>query len=134
MESVKVRIEGDADAGFKFAAVAPALPKKAALYISTKKSLWLMDYERALGVIDDYAEQCMSAMMGKTDFIIIYPAESAVKVDGQNLIMGECLIMKSDNGVQCMTRDELEVAFTEYVSRITSVCAGQYELPAYQVD
>ena len=134
MESVKVRIEGDADVGFKFAAVAPALPKKAALYISTKKSLWLMDYEGALGVIDDYAEQCMSAMMGKTDYIIIYPAESAVKVDGQNLIMGECLIMKSENGVQCMTRDELEGAFTEYVSRVTRVCAGQYELSAYQVD
>lgn len=134
MENVKVRIEGDADAGFKFAAVAPALPKKAALYISTKKSLWLMDYERALGVIDDYAEQCMSAMMGKTDYIIIYPAESAVKVDGQNLIMGECLIMKSENGISCMTPQELETAFTEYVSRLTSVCAGQYELPAYQVD
>ena len=31
MESVKVRIDGDADAGFKFTAVAPAIPKKVAL-------------------------------------------------------------------------------------------------------
>ena len=48
MESVKVRIDGDADYGFKFTAVIPTIPKKVALYISTKKSLWLMDYDRAL--------------------------------------------------------------------------------------
>lgn len=63
MESVKVRIDGDADYGFKFTAVIPTIPKKVALYISTKKSLWLMDYDRALGVIEDYGENCLSAMM-----------------------------------------------------------------------
>ena len=134
MVSVKVRIDGDADAGFKFTAVAPAIPKKVALYISTKKSLWLMDYERALGVIEDYAEHCMSAMMGNTDYMVIYPVGSAVKIDGNNFILGECMIMKSGNGVQCMTQKELEEAFVEFVSRTTSVYAGQYELPAYQVD
>ena len=134
MESVRVKIEGDADEGFKFVAVVPEVPQKVALYNSTKKKLWLMDYERALEVIDDYAERCMSAMMGKTNYIIIYPSDSAVKIDGQKYIMGEFLIMKSDVGVQCMTQGELKEAFTELASRMTSVYAGQYELPAYQVD
>ena len=135
MESVKVRIDGDADYGFKFTAVAPAIPKKVALYISTKKSFWFMDIERALGVIEDYAENCMSAMIGNTDYMIIYPVGSAVKIDGYNLVMGECLIMKAGKeGVQCMNQKELEEAFVEFVSRTTSVYAGQYELPAYQVD
>ena len=134
MESIKIRVSGDENYGYIIEAVAPVLVEKTALYIGPEKSMWLLDYERALAIIDDYAEQCMSAMIGKSDYIIIYPAESAVNIDGDNFIMGECLIMKSENGVQCMTRDELEAAFTEYVSRITSVCAGQYELPAYQVD
>ena len=135
MGSVKVRVEGDADYGCKFAAVAPAIPKKVALYISTKKSLWLMDYERALSVIEDYGENCMSAMLGHTDYLVIYPVASAVRIDGNNLVMGECMIMKSGNaGVECLTQKELEEAFVEFFSRTTSVYAGQYELPAYQVD
>ena len=134
MESVRVKIDGDADYGFKFSAVTPAIPKKVALYISTKKSLWLMDYERALGVIDDFADDCMSAMIGKSDYMVIYPASSAVRIDDCNFVLGECLIMKSGNGVQCMTQKELEEAFVEFISRTTNVYAGQYELPAYQVD
>ena len=69
-----------------------------------------------------------------TDYMVIYPVDSAVKIDGSNFILGECLIMKSGNGVQCMTQKELEEAFVEFISRTTSVYAGQYELPAYQVD
>lgn len=135
MESVKVRIDGDADYGFKFTAVIPTIPKKVALYISTKKSLWLMDYDRALGVVEDYGENCLSAMIGHTDYMIIYPVGSAASIDGCNLVMGECLIMKAANdGVQCMNQKELEEAFIEFVSRTTNVYAGQYELPAYQVD
>lgn len=134
MESVKVRIEGDADTDYVFATVTPAKPEKAALYIGPEKSMWLLDYERALSVIDDYAAQCMSAMMGKSDYIIIYPAESAVKIDGEDYIMGECLIMKSDNGVKCMTQKETADAFIEYASRMKTVYAGQYGLPAYQVN
>ena len=113
----------------------PTIPKKVALYISTKKSLWLMDYDRALGVVEDYGENCLSAMIGHTDYMIIYPVGSAASIDGCNLVMGECLIMKAANdGVQCMNQKELEEAFIEFVSRTTNVYAGQYELPAYQVD
>lgn len=134
MESIKIRISEDEDYGFIIEAVAPVLVEKTALYIGPEKSMWLLDYERALAVIDDYAEECMSAMIGKSDYIIIYPAESAVNVDGDNFIMGECLIMKSDHGVKCMTQRETVEAFVEYASRTKTVYAGQYGLPAYQVD
>ncbi len=134
MESIKVRISGDEDYGFIIEAVTPVLVEKTALYIGPEKSMWLLDYERAIALIDDYAEECMSAMIGKTDYIIIYPAESAVNIDGDNFIMGECLIMKSDSGVKCMTKRETVEAFVEYASRMKTVYAGQYGLPAYQVD
>lgn len=134
MESIKIRVSGDENYGYIIEAVAPVLVEKTALYIGPEKSMWLLDYERALAIIDDYAEQCMSAMIGKSDYIIIYPAESAVEIDGEDYLMGECLIMKAENGVKCMTEEERERAFDEYASRMRVVYAGQYGLPAYQVN
>lgn len=42
--------------------------------------------------------------------------------------------MKSDRGVKCMTQKETAEALVEYASRMKTVYAGQYGLPAYQVD
>lgn len=135
MGSVKVKIIRDADCGVKFATIAPAIPKKVALYMNVKQSLWLMDEEKALEVIKKYGDDCMAEMIGRTDYMIIFPSESAVNIDGNNFVMGECLIMKAGNkSVECMSLNEMEEAFVEFVSRTISVYAGQYELPAYQVD
>lgn len=134
MKSVKIRIEGDPECGYVLVAGAPLQIDKAALYISPEKSMWLLDYERALSIIEDYGHQCMSVMIGKSDYLLIYPSESAVKIDGDDFVMGECLLMKSDRGVRCMTLTETVEAFVEYSSRTKTVYAGQYKLPAYQVD
>ena len=135
MGSVKVKIIKDADCGVKFTTIAPAIPKKAALYMNAKQSLWLMDEEKALEVIKNYGDDCMAEMIGRTDYMIIFPSESAVNIDGNNFVMGECLIMKAGNkSVECMSLNEMEEAFVEFISRTISVYAGQYELPAYQVD
>ena len=135
MGSVKVKIIKDVDCGVKFTTIAPAIPKKAALYMNAKQSLWLMDEEKALEVIKNYGDDCMAEMIGRTDYMIIFPSESAVNIDGNNFVMGECLIMKAGNkSVECMSLNEMEEAFVEFISRTISVYAGQYELPAYQVD
>lgn len=134
MERVKVRIAGDADSGYVFVSMVPAKAKRTAIYIGPEKSIWLLDQEKALEGIREYGEQCMSSLMGKSDYIIIYPAESAVEIDGEDYLMGECLIMKAENGVKCMTEEERERAFDEYASRMRVVYAGQYGLPAYQVN
>ena len=135
MGSVKVKIIKDADCGVKFATIAPAIPKKVALYMNAKQSFWLMDEEKALEVIKKYGDYCMAEIIGHTDYMIIIPSESAVNIDGNNFVMGECLIMKAGNkSVECMSLNEMEEAFVEFISRTISVYAGQYELPAYQVD
>ncbi len=134
MERVKVRIVGDADSGYVFVPIVPTKPQRTAIYIGPEKSIWLLDQERALEMIREYGEQCMSSFIGKTDYIIIYPAESAVEIDGEDYLMGECLIMKSENGVKCMNEEELAKAFNEYASRMSIVYAGQYGLPAYQMN
>ncbi|MBQ5675799.1 MAG: hypothetical protein IIV45_12115 [Lachnospiraceae bacterium] len=135
MRSVKVRIAKEADCELSFEIVAPAIPKKVALYMNAKQSFWLMDEEKALEVIKNYGDDCMAEMIGHTDYMIIFPSESAVNIDGNNFVMGECLIMKAGNkSVECMSLNEMEEAFVEFISRTISVYAGQYELPAYQVD
>ena len=88
MERVKVRIAGDADSGYAFVSVVPAKAKRTAIYIGPEKSIWLLDQEKALEGIKEYGEQCMSSLMGKSDYIIIYPAESAVEIDGEDYLMG----------------------------------------------
>ncbi len=134
MESVQVKIEGDADTGYTIVPLVPVKPEKAALYIGPKKNTWLLDYDSALSVIDTYAKQCRVSQMGKSDYVIIYPAESAVKIDDMDYVMGECIIMKAEKDVTCMTQKETIKAFTEYASRVKTVYAGQYGLPAYQLD
>ena len=71
MERVKVRIAGDADSGYVFVSMVPAKAKRTAIYIGPEKSIWLLDQEKALEVIREYGEQCMSSLMGKSDYIII---------------------------------------------------------------
>lgn len=133
MKRMKMRIEGDMDRGYTFVSATPVVEEKIALYIDAEGTVWLFDYQNALDMLNAFDEQCMSALMGKTEYIVIYPEDSAVTIDGDDYIMGECLIMKNYDGVQCMNLEEAVDAFVEYVSRVKTVYAGQYALLAYQV-
>ena len=133
MENVELRFINDSRGRCFLVSVDPIKMDKGALYLNADQSMWLMDYEKALTVIDDYADRCMSEVMGKSDYVVIYPCDSLVKIDGEKYIIGECLIMKSEHGVQCMSPKEIHDAFIEYVSRITYVRAGQASLEAYRI-
>lgn len=132
MRSIKVQITGDAEQGYVFSAPAPTKSKEFALFIDSDHSMWLLNHETAQRVIDDYGEEFNSAMIGKTDGIIIYPTESASTLDGENYILGECLILKEDLGLKCLKAEEMETVFAEFISRIAIISLGQYTIPAYQ--
>ena len=133
MEMVELRFVADSRDYYLLGSVNPVKMNKGALYVAPDQSVWLMDYEKALAVIDDYAERCMSEMIGKSDYIVIYPCDSLAKIDGDKYIIGECLIMKSVRGIQCMNTKEMHDAFLEFISRITYVRAGQASLAAYEI-
>ena len=105
-----------------------------AVYISKEREVFLMDYEKSLSVIDCFADRCMSVMMGKTEYLLIFPLDSAVVIDGDDYVLGECLIMKSEDGVRCLSREELLSALREYTSRQRKVHLGQYCVEAYRMD
>ena len=134
MRSIKVQFTGDAEQGYVFSAPSPTKRKEFALLIASDHSMWLLDQETAQRVIDEYGEECNSAMIGKTDGIIIYPTESASTIDGEKYILGECLIMKADIRLSCLKDEEMKTVFAELISRTAIISLGQYSIPAYQVD
>ena len=105
-----------------------------AVYISKEREVFLMDYEKALSMIDDFSDRCMSVMMGKTEYLLIFPLDSAVVIDGEDYVLGECMIMKSEGGVRCLSREELLSALREYTSRQRKVHLGQYFVEAYRMN
>lgn len=133
MENVELRFINDSIGRCFLVSVDPIKMDKGALYFDSDQTMWLMDHEKALAVIDGYADRCMSEMIGKSEYIIIYPCDSLVRIDGEKYIIGECLIMKSDHGLQCLSPKEIHDAFIEAISRITYVRAGQVTLAAYEI-
>lgn len=104
------------------------------LYFSKDRDLFLMNYSDALATLDNFGEQSMSVMMGKTDFLVVFPEESVVTINNEDYLFGECMIMKSDHGLKSLEYEELVPALREYSSRMLPFRVGQFQTEAYRLD
>ena len=105
-----------------------------ALLLSPGEGMLMMDLEHANQAIKYYGESCKSTIMGKTDFMLIYPEESEIRLNGDKYLVGECLMMKSARGLELITKQEVQLALKEFLSRVTVIRIGLCDIPAYRLD
>lgn len=103
------------------------------IYIDWQGRPALVDMEKALAIIDTYGTNCATEMIGKTDFILVYDESKTVKADGNMYVGGEALIMKSEDGLKTMRKEELNTVMTEYRSRQVQLNFGPFGIMAYEV-
>ena len=103
------------------------------IYIDGQGKVMLVDMEDALKIMDNFGNNCTSAMIGKSEYILAYDAGKTVKADGHTYMACEGLIMKSYYGLKPMSRIEVMAAMNEFKSRQVPLNVGPFGIMAYEV-
>lgn len=135
MEKTKLEITQDAIGDFVMVSQKPVKAERMALYVAKDRSMWLYDLDLASRILNNRRMEYEIERIGKTKHVIIYPANEIFIVDDTRYVVGECLIMNLEEfGLRCMTREETQKAFNEYMYRTKTVCQGRYRTYAYLLD
>ena len=111
----------------------PVEATEAAFYVAKDKSVWLVDYDMAMRIIDNGRICYRFTTMGKSGYVIIYPEDSRCVIDGTMYIIGEFMIMRYINGFVGMTQDEMQEAVSEYNSRSVILQVAGRSIAAYEI-
>ncbi len=109
------------------------LPSEYALYVDGEQNLCDISIQDAYALIDRFGNNCMSEMIGKSDYILVYDERKRIVVDGNAYLLGEFLVMKSDYGLKGLDKEDIETVMAEMASRMTVFAMGPYRLQAYQL-
>ncbi|MDD3417260.1 MAG: hypothetical protein PHY47_25245 [Lachnospiraceae bacterium] len=107
---------------------------ESAIYIDRNRMVWGLSEDLAMGILDSYGNNSKSEMIGKSDYILIFDSKNEIGVGENRYIAGDCLIMKSENGLKCISDDEIEDAMKQYGSRLTIIKMGQFSISGYQLN
>ena len=132
VEGIKITIQVEAGTESITAVAEPGYQdENVAIYIDKQHRVWGLGEAIALATLDTYGERSQSEMIGKSDYIIIFDGDSVIQSGYQKFIFGDCLIMKSDHGLKCLTEEEVNEAMREYGSRLTRMNMGGFCFTGY---
>ena len=132
MEGIKITIQVEAGTENITAVAEPGYQdENVAIYIDKQHRVWGLGEAIALATLDTYGERSQSEMIGNSDYIIIFDADSVIQSGYQKFIFGDCLIMKCDHGLKYLTEEEVNDAMREYGSRLTKMNMGGFCFTGY---
>ena len=131
VEGMKITIQVETGTENITIATGSKSDKKVAIFIDKECKVWGLEEEIALATIDTYGNRSQSEMIGNSDYIIIFDGDSIIQSGNQKYIFGDFLIMKSDNGLKCLSEDEVQEAINEYGSRLSRVNMGGFCFTGY---
>lgn len=109
------------------------LPPEYAIYADKEQEVHYISIQDAVSMIDRFGNNCMSEMIGKSDYIIVYDERKRIVVEGNAYLLGEFLVMRSDYGLKGLDKEDIETVMTEMASRMTVFAMGPYRIQAYQL-
>lgn len=109
------------------------LPPEYAIYVDKEQEVHYISIQDAVSMIDRFGNNCMSEMIGKSDYIIVYDDRRKIVAEGNSYLMGEFLVMKSEYGLKGLDKADLDHIMTEIASRITVFDMGQCRMQVYQL-
>lgn len=89
--------------------------------------------DEALKVLDDFGDNSESAMIGNSDYVLIYDAEKKIVIDGAVYLPDGYMVMKSCCGLQPIRHEETEKVLSALSSRMETLVCGKYRMQAYQL-
>ena len=132
MEGIKITIQVEAGTENITAVAEPGYQdENVAIYIDKQHRVWGLGEAIALATLDTYGERSQSEMIGNSDYIIIFDADSVIQSGYQKFIFVDCLIMKCDHGLKYLTEEEVNDAMREYGSRLTKMNMGGFCFTGY---
>ena len=108
------------------------LPTEYAVYVDMDQELHYISVQDALSLIDDFGKNCMSEMIGKSDYILVYD-ERRIVVDGNAYLLGGFIVMRSDYGLKGLGRGDIDKIMEQMAGRMSTFAMGQYRMQAYQL-
>lgn len=133
MESVELLKCEAEDGSIVLISKKPIAAREAAFYVAKDRSKWIVDYEKAMRIIDNGRICYKYQPMGKTGYVIIYPEDSRCVIDGMAYIIGEFMIMGYQNGLLPLDQEKMQEAFSEYVSRSVILQIAGKSITVYEI-
>lgn len=109
------------------------LPPEYAIYVDMDQKLHYISVQDALSLIDSFGKNCMSEMIGKSDYILVYDEERRIVVDGNAYLLGGFLVMRSEYGLKGLSREDIDNVMSQMAGRTTAFSMGQYRIQAFQL-
>lgn len=107
--------------------------KEAAFYVAKDKSWWLLDPEMAIRILNNDQICYRQEPMGKSGYVIFYPSDSRMVIDGISYIVGEFMIMGFSDGPVGLNWEEMQKALSEYNSRSVILQIAGKSIAAYEI-
>ena len=109
------------------------LPPEYAIYVDKEQEVHYITIQDAVSMIDRFGNNCMSEMIGKSDFILVYDERKRIVADGNSYLLGEFLVLRSDYGLKGLDKADIDYVITVMAGRMTSFALGPYRILAYQL-
>ena len=109
------------------------LPTEYAVYVDMDQELHYISVQDALSLIDDFGKNCMSEMIGKSDYILVYDEDRRIVVDGNAYLLGGFIVMRADYGLKGLGRGDIDKIMEQMAGRMSTFAMGQYRMQAYQL-
>ena len=109
------------------------LPAEYAVYVDMDQELHYISVQDALSLIDDFGKNCMSEMIGKSDYLLVYDEDRRIVVDGNTYLLGGFIVMRSDYGLKGLGREDIDKIMEQMAGRMSTFAMGQYRIHAYQL-
>ena len=109
------------------------LPPEYAIYVDKEQEVHYISIQDAVSMIDRFGNNCMSEIIGKSDYILVYDERKRIVADGNSYLLGEFLVLRSDYGLKGLDKADIDNVITEMAGRMTSFAMGPYRIQAYQL-
>lgn len=109
------------------------LPPEYAVYVDKEQEVHYISIQEAVSMIDRFGNNCMSEMIGKSDYILVYDEKKRIVADGNSYLLGEFLVLRSDYGLKGLDKADIDNVIAEMAGRMTSFAMGPYRIQAYQL-
>lgn len=109
------------------------IPPEYAIYVDKEQEVHYITIQDAVSMIDRFGNNCMSEMIGKSDYILVYDERKRIIADGNSYLLGEFLVLRSDYGLKGLDKADIDNVITEMAGRMTSFAMGPYRIQAYQL-
>lgn len=135
MQTIEISIQLDPSVdGINWMPERVKVEGKHGLVIGTNGKYRIVDEDETYSILDSLFNNSQSDYIGNTPFLVVYNSKKVIKTSESRYIAGSVLVIKfGDKGIELLTDEEIEVAKSEFASRIITLCGDGIEFSAYEL-